>query len=68
MSAKLWLIRHGDTEWSASGAHTGRTDLPLTDAGREHAKAIRRYLGERKFALILTSPLQRARESCRRAG
>jgi len=68
MSVELWLIRHGDTEWTASGAHTGRTDLPLTDAGREHAKAIRRYLGERKFALVLTSPLARARETCNLAG
>jgi broad specificity phosphatase PhoE len=68
MSMELWLIRHGDTEWTASGAHTGRTDLPLTEAGREHAKAIRRYLGERRFALVLTSPLSRARETCNLAG
>jgi broad specificity phosphatase PhoE len=68
MSAELWLIRHGDTEWTVSGAHTGRTDLPLTGPGREHAKAIRRYLGERKFALVLTSPLERARETCELAG
>jgi len=65
---KLWLIRHGETEWSRSGQHTGRTDLPLTPVGRAKAAAIGRYLGGRKFALVLTSPLQRARETCRLAG
>jgi broad specificity phosphatase PhoE len=64
----LWLIRHGQTEWSLSGAHTGRTDLPLTPAGRENAAAIGRYLAGRQFALVLSSPLQRARETCRLAG
>ncbi len=66
--SNLWLIRHGETEWSRSGAHTGRTDIPLTAAGQERAAAIGRYLGERQFALVLTSPLQRARETCRLAG
>jgi broad specificity phosphatase PhoE len=65
---ELWLFRHGETEWSRSGAHTGRTDLPLTDAGRERAAAIGRYVGGRQFALVLTSPLQRARETCTLAG
>ena len=65
---RLWLIRHGETEWSRSGAHTGRTDIPLTPAGQAKAAAIGRYLGGRKFALVLTSPLQRARETCRLAG
>jgi broad specificity phosphatase PhoE len=65
---ELWLFRHGETEWSRSGAHTGRTDLPLTDAGRERAAAIGRYVGGRQFALVLTSPLQRARETCALAG
>jgi broad specificity phosphatase PhoE len=65
---ELWLFRHGETEWSRSGAHTGRTDLPLTDAGRERAAAIGRYVGGRQFTLVLTSPLQRARETCALAG
>jgi len=66
--AEIWLIRHGETEWSMSGAHTGRTDIPLTAAGERHAEAIGRSLGGRQFALVLTSPLQRARETCRLAG
>jgi probable phosphoglycerate mutase len=68
MSQEIWLIRHGETEWSRSGAHTGLTDLPLTDAGRENAAAVGRWLAGRKFALVLTSPLARARETCRLAG
>jgi len=66
--ADLWLIRHGETEWSRSGAHTGRTDLPLTGAGRARAEAIGQYLSGRRFALVLTSPLVRARDTCRLAG
>jgi len=65
---RLWLMRHGETEWSRSGAHTGRTDIPLTVVGEARATAIGRYLNGRKFALVLTSPLQRARETCRLAG
>lgn len=68
MAAEIWLIRHGETEWSKSGAHTGRTDLPLTEEGRRRAAAIGRYLAGRPFALVLTSPLQRAQETCRIAG
>jgi broad specificity phosphatase PhoE len=68
MSLTLWLIRHGQTAWTLSGAHTGRTDLPLTEAGRENAIALGRWLAGRKFTLVLTSPLLRARETCRLAG
>jgi probable phosphoglycerate mutase len=64
----LWLVRHGETEWSLSGAHTGRTDIPLTAAGRVRAAAVGRYLAGRKFAGVLVSPLGRARETCRLAG
>lgn len=65
---RLWLIRHGETEWSRSGAHTGRTDIPLTSSGEAKAAAIGHYLRGKKFALVLVSPLQRARETCRLAG
>jgi broad specificity phosphatase PhoE len=65
---QLWLIRHGETEWSLSGAHTSRTDIPLTERGKERAAKIRDYLAQRKFSLVLASPLQRARETCRIAG
>jgi broad specificity phosphatase PhoE len=65
---QLWLIRHGETEWSLSGAHTGRTDLPLTETGQKRAAAIGRLLNGRQFVLALSSPLTRARETCRLAG
>ena len=65
---ELWLVRHGETEWSRTGAHTGRTDIPLTAAGRANAAAVGRYLRTRSFALVLASPLERARETCRLAG
>jgi len=68
MHLQLWLIRHGDTEWSASGQHTGRTDLPLTLEGKLHARQIAGFLSSRVFPLVLTSPLQRARETCRLVG
>jgi broad specificity phosphatase PhoE len=68
MLHELWLIRHGETEWSRSGAHTSRTDIPLTDTGRARAAEIGRYLAGHRFALVLTSPMARARETCRLAG
>jgi len=68
MPGEIWLIRHGETEWSRSGRHTSRTDLALTDNGRANALALGRYLKGRPFALVLASPLQRALETCRLAG
>jgi broad specificity phosphatase PhoE len=68
MPAHVWLVRHGETEWSASGKHTGRTDVPLTPEGEQRAREIRRFLNGCSFDLVLTSPLRRARETCRLAG
>jgi probable phosphoglycerate mutase len=68
MDRELWLIRHGETEWSLSGAHTGRTDLPLTARGEERAAKIATTLAGHPFSLVLTSPLQRARRTCQLAG
>jgi probable phosphoglycerate mutase len=65
---ELWLVRHGETVWSRSGQHTGRTDLPLTPEGERHARALGQFLAGRRFALVLTSPLARAAETCRLAG
>ena len=65
---QIWLFRHGETAWSLSGQHTGRTDLPLTTAGRRRAQAIGRRLSGRPFALVISSPLARALETCRLAG
>jgi probable phosphoglycerate mutase len=62
------LVRHGETEWSRAGKHTGRTDVPLTEAGRQEAQAVGAALAKHRFALVLTSPLARAAETCRLAG
>ena len=64
----IWIVRHGETDWSRRGYHTGRTDAPLTDAGEREAMALRGRFGGRRFALVLSSPLSRARETCRLAG
>lgn len=68
MAGDLWLIRHGETAWSLSGAHTGSTDLPLTPQGEIKARDLGGKLAGRRFALVLTSPLQRARRTCELAG
>lgn len=65
---ELVLVRHGQTEWSLSGQHTGTTDIPLTATGEKEARALAAPLSRWDFALVLTSPLIRARETCRLAG
>jgi broad specificity phosphatase PhoE len=62
------VVRHGETEWSLSGQHTSRTDLPLIEEGRRRAKQVGAQLMARSFALVLCSPLLRARETCELAG
>jgi broad specificity phosphatase PhoE len=65
---QLWLVRHGETEWSLSGQHTGRTDPPLTAVGEKQAREIGNSLKACHFGIVLTSPMLRARETCRLAG
>ena len=65
---EVFLIRHGETEWSLSGQHTGSTDIPLTDHGEAAARLLAPVLAERDFSLVLCSPLQRARRTCELAG
>lgn len=65
---ELVLVRHGETEWSKSGQHTGRTDIPLTENGVEQARRAGRYLADRSFVLALSSPLQRAQDTARLVG
>ena len=68
MAGNVVLVRHGETEWSRNGRHTGRTDLPLTEEGERNAVALAAPLRAWQFALVLTSPLRRAVETCRLAG
>jgi broad specificity phosphatase PhoE len=68
VNSTIYLIRHGETEWAKSGRHTGRTDIPLTDAGREQAGFLLPIFDDVKFARILSSPLQRALETAKLAG
>ena len=62
------LIRHGETEWSLNGRHTGTTDIPLTEHGRNVARQWKPVASQQTFALVMTSPLQRARETCELSG
>jgi broad specificity phosphatase PhoE len=64
----VYLARHGETAWSLSGQHTGRTDLPLTERGEQNARRLGERLKGMKLALVLTSPLRRACRTCELAG
>ena len=65
---QVWIVRHGDTEWSQSGQHTGRTDLPLLGSGRDQGSRLRPVLASRRFAAVFTSPRRRAAETAALAG
>ena len=66
--ANVFAIRHGETSWSLTGQHTGLTDIPLTEHGRQTASALRPILSDQVFSCVLVSPLKRARETCRLSG
>jgi broad specificity phosphatase PhoE len=68
MPPSVTLVRHGETEWSASGRHTGRTDIPLTPEGERKARGLSERLHDLKFDRVFTSPLQRASHTCALAG
>jgi broad specificity phosphatase PhoE len=65
---ELWLVRHGETEWTATGRHTSHTDVPLTETGRVQATSVGGVLAGRPFAVVLSSPLSRSAETSRLAG
>jgi broad specificity phosphatase PhoE len=65
---EVWLVRHGETQWSLEGRHTGRTDVPLTVVGRTEARRLSRCLGGHEFARVISSPMSRAAETARLAG
>ena len=65
---EIWLVRHGETEWSVSGQHTGRTDIPLTVEGQEAARRLGAWLAGRSFSSVLSSPSERAFRTCVLAG
>jgi len=67
-AAQIWLLRHGETEWSRSGQHTGRTDLDLTDRGRAQAAALVSVFEALKPTLVLCSPRARAEQTAQLAG
>src|SRR5437763_7925234 len=68
MPTQLFTVRHGETDWSRTGQHTGRTDIPLTAAGRTAAERLARQFSGHAFSLVLTSPLSRARDTAALAG
>lgn len=68
MLPRIYFVRHGETEWSKAGLHTGRTDLPLTEQGVENARRLGERLRFAKFARVFTSPRIRAQQTCKFAG
>jgi len=65
---RVWLVRHGETEWSLAGRHTGRSDIPLTRQGEAQSRQVGARLQNISFARVLSSPLERARRTCELAG
>jgi broad specificity phosphatase PhoE len=68
VAKRIFIVRHGETEWSKAGKHTGTTDVPLTASGESQAAALAAKLGGMEFELVLCSPLRRARQTCDLAG